>query len=41
MKAILISSLLFVNKSLIIPMFSFSTAKYNAVLKNNIILEFH
>ena len=33
---ILILSWLLVNKSLMISMFSFSTAKYNAVLSNNI-----
>ena len=38
---ILISSLSFVNKSLTISMFSFSTAKYNAVLQNIIMLKFH
>ena len=37
----LISSLSFVNKSLMISMFSFSTAKYNAVLYNYIISKFH
>ena len=37
----LISSLSFVNKSLTISMLSFSTAKYNGVLSNHIILEFH
>ena len=37
----LISSLSFVNKSLTISMFSFSTAKYNAVLQNLIISKLH
>ena len=36
---ILISSLSFVNKSLIISMFSFSTAIYNAVLWNCYLLK--
>ena len=38
---ILRSSLSFVNKSLTISMFSFSTAKYNAVLQIIIILKFY
>ena len=37
----LISSLSFVNKSITISVFSFSTAKYNAVLQNQNILKFH
>ena len=35
------SSLSFVNKSLTISMFSFSIAKYNAVLQNHIKLKYH
>ena len=34
------SSLSFVNKSLMISMFSFSTAQYNAVLLNYIMLKY-
>ena len=41
MLALLTSILLFDNRSLTISMFSFSTAKNNAVLQNHIILKFH